>query len=147
MYLIYARICQFSIGGTVYVRARFKVSDVRAEIKARWRTTVFEHRTRKTMRNEGESVEGGKNLRGFRIFQKHGLADAGLLAPAPGRLQTWLPSSAFLAGHTSESAILPRTFSESSRDAHFPSLFAERVSRRITRVRRQNGVSSPLRAW
>lgn len=120
------------------------MSDVRAEIESdrggEWLSSG-EHQMRRTSKRRG-CVEREKNLRGFRIFQKHGL-----LAPAPGRLQTWLPSSTFLAGHTSESAILTRTFSESSRDAHFPSLFAELVSRRITRVYRQNGMSSPLRVW
>lgn len=73
----------------------------------------------------------------------HGLADVGLLAPAPDRLQTWLPSSTLLTGHASESAILTRTFSGSSRDAHFP-LHCSLI---VFVSRRRNGMSSPLGTW
>lgn len=104
-------------------------------------SNIEREKTRETRERGWEE----KNLRGFRIFQKHGLADAGWLAPAPGRLQTWLPSSAFLAGHTSESAILIRALFRSPRATRTSLHCSPSVCHACGA--RPNGVSSPLRAW
>jgi len=106
-----------------------------------------------------ELIERQKILRGFRMFQKHGLPlliDAELLASTPDRLQIWLSSS--LAGYVaaSESAILTHTCPSSLRDAHFPHCSSSCMSAstdssflraaRLANVHESNGVSCRARA-
>lgn len=108
-------------------RATTSIERARRRKPTRWRRRRWEARKEAESMRVWHISELGQcppsNLRGFRIFQKHGLpfaSDADLSAPAPGRLQSWSSMSLLTAGYVAESAIslTSRTYPGSPSDAH-----------------------------